>query len=111
MKKGLAIGSLMAMSMLLPLGATAFAVERNQDHDNKAAVTNRTDWDDWDLDGGWGWGSPYYSQPYWHCRPRTGKIKLEHVDGRDHVYLNGAFAGRAADLKTIKLRAGRSACR
>jgi hypothetical protein len=107
-KKGLAIGSLLALSLLLPLRVTAFAAEGNHGHDNRATVTNRTytDWDDWDWDGGWGWGSPYYSQPYGYYQSRTGKIKLEHVDGKDHVYLNGAFAGRAGDLRTIRLRPG-----
>jgi len=70
---------------------------------------------------GWGWGwngswgsfgnGPYEFYPYWEgpyetYKPTTGKIKLEHVDKQDNVFLDGSYIGSAGDVKTIKVRGG-----
>ena len=70
---------------------------------------------------GWGWGwnvywgpfgnAPYEYYPYWEgpyetYEPTNGKIKLEHVDKQDDVFLDGSFIGTAGEVKTIKLRGG-----
>jgi len=104
-KKGLAVGSLLLAFLLLPLTVTASAAERgDHDRDNNATVYSRSyaDWDDW----GWGWGWPHYYSPYWSQYYYTGTVKLEHVDKQDRVYINGAFAGKAGDLKTMRLKPG-----
>jgi len=106
-KKGLAVGSLLLAFLLLPLTVTASAAERgDHDRDNNATVYSRSyaDWDDWGW--GWGWGWPHYYSPYWSQYYHTGTVKLEHVDKQDRVYINGAFAGKAGDLKTMRLKPG-----
>ncbi len=70
---------------------------------------------------GWGWGwngywdpfwsSPYEFYPFWEgpyetYEPIDGKIKLEHVDKQDNVFVDGSYIGSAGDVKTIKLRKG-----
>lgn len=60
----------------------------------------------------WGLWVPYYYNPgyYPYGMPyavdNAGKIKLEGADKLDRVYLDGAYAGIASDLKTIKLKPG-----
>jgi hypothetical protein len=67
----------------------------------------------WGWNGCWGpyWTGPYEFYPFWEgpyetYEPVNGKIKLEHVDEQDNVFLDGSFIGTAGDVKTIKLRAG-----
>jgi len=66
---------------------------------------------------GWGWPSspsldgsydlsPIWEGPYEAYEPIHGKIKLEHVDKQDNVFLDGSFIGTVGDVKTIKLRGG-----
>jgi hypothetical protein len=112
MRKGLAIGSMIGLLLLLPV--SAFNAERGHDLDNRRAVYSHrfSDWDGWawGWGSGWGWGwgwGPYYYYPWWYHRSDTGKIKLEHVDGHDQVYINGAFTGKASDVKTLQLKPGR----
>ena len=55
------------------------------------------------------WG-PYY--PYYgyydgyYAGTNMGKVKLEDPDKMDLVYVEGAYAGTAGDLKTMHLRSG-----
>ena len=108
-KKGLAVSSLLAFLLLVPLAVAASAADRgNHDRDNREITHHHPyvgNWDDWGWGWRWGWG-PFYHEPYWYYQPDTGKIKLEQVDGKDQVYINGALTGKAADLKTIKLMPG-----
>jgi hypothetical protein len=60
----------------------------------------------WGWGVGWGWGNPYgYYQPYYP--EATGKIKLKDYIKSDQVYIDGAYAGTAAKMKTVKLDPGR----
>lgn len=111
-KKGLAVGSLSAVFLMLPLGITASAAERDHDRGNRVFLYHPyAGWGDWGWGLGWGggWGSwwPYPGYPYWYHGPDTGKIKLEQVDHKDRVYLDGAFAGTAGEVGTMKLKPGR----
>ncbi len=67
----------------------------------------------WGWNGYWNsfWNVPYESNPFWEgpyetYKPIYGKIKLEHVDKQDNVFLDGSFIGSAGGVKTIKLREG-----
>ena len=61
----------------------------------------------------WGWG-PRYGDPFWNPYPgyyyytpdTTGKVKIHDSVKTDTVFLNGAFAGSAHDLKSLKLNPG-----
>ncbi len=61
---------------------------------------------------GWYWGPswngpyPHWEGPYETYEPTKGKIKLEHVDKQDNVFLDGSYIGTAGDVKTIKLGGG-----
>ncbi|HVJ04219.1 MAG TPA: hypothetical protein VM578_00955 [Candidatus Saccharimonadales bacterium] len=67
--------------------------------------------------GPWGygpWGYPYYAYPYayapygyggYYGRP-MGEVHIKSPDSDARIYINGAFAGRAHDLKTIYLAPG-----
>ncbi len=65
--------------------------------------------------GPWGygpWGYPYYGGygyvPYgygYNGRP-MGEVRIKSPDSNAMIYINGAFAGRAHDLKTIYLAPG-----
>ncbi len=116
--RGLAVGGLSALFLLLPLRATAFAAERGHGGDDRAVVYARpyVGWGwgarwgwgpgwglGWGPGWGWGWG---WNQPYWYYQYHTGEIKLENVNNKDQVYVNGAFAGKAGDLKTMRLSPG-----
>ena len=52
---------------------------------------------------GWGWGAPY---GYYESAPTTGNIKIETKDKNAEVYIDGAYAGTVAELKTFRLRPG-----
>ena len=61
----------------------------------------------------WGfWPGAYYWSPYYgyydgyYAGTNMGKVKLEDPDKMDRVYVEGAYAGVAGDLKTIHLRSG-----
>jgi hypothetical protein len=58
----------------------------------------------------WGWGG-YWGNPYWNYAPyyeeTKGKIKIKDFDKSDQVYIDGAYAGTAGKMKTIKLDPGR----
>ena len=60
---------------------------------------------------GWGWYSPYwgpypYAYGYYGYPPATGAVKFD-TDVKDaEVYINGAYAGTVAKLKTMNLRPG-----
>jgi hypothetical protein len=76
--------------------------------------------------GGWGWGGPYwapyggwgypgyyYGGPYGYYgsgygyggRP-LGEVKIKSPDSHAQIYINGAFAGRAQDMKRFYLAPG-----
>ena len=66
---------------------------------------------------GWGWDlgpslnepyelSPFWEGPYEAYVPINGKIKLQHVDKQDNIFLDGSFIGTVGDVKTIKLCGG-----
>ena len=67
--------------------------------------------------GPWGygpWGYPYYAYPYayapygyggYYGRP-MGEVHIKSPESNAMIYINGAFAGRAHDLKTIYLAPG-----
>jgi hypothetical protein len=60
----------------------------------------------WGWGMGWGWGNPYGDyQPYY--QDAKGKIKLRDYVKSDQVYIDGAYAGTADKMKTIKLDPGR----
>ena len=55
--------------------------------------------------GPYGWYGPYPYGPYFGT-PNAGQVKLDtHVKDAG-VYIDGNFAGRAGDLKTMTLRPG-----
>jgi len=61
----------------------------------------------------WGfWPPAYYWGPYYgyyggyYAGADMGKIKLEGADKTDRVYVDGAYAGIAGDLKTIHVKSG-----
>ncbi len=57
--------------------------------------------------GPYGWSGPYgYYGAYPGYHSNAGKLKLKTNVKDADVYLNGAFAGKAEDLKSIWLRPG-----
>jgi hypothetical protein len=72
--------------------------------------------------GGWGWGGPYwgpygwgpgyYGGPYGYYGPGygygrpLGEVKIKSPDSHAEIYINGAFAGRAQDMKRFYLAPG-----
>ena len=53
----------------------------------------------------WGWGGPFWDYgPYYH--ENVGWIKIKDHSKSDEVLLNGAYAGTANKLKTIRLAPG-----
>jgi hypothetical protein len=58
---------------------------------------------------GWGWYSPFYYGPYYGpyyggVYQNSGEIKLD-TDVKDaEVFINGAYAGTAGKLKSLRLR-------
>jgi hypothetical protein len=58
---------------------------------------------DWVYGPGWGWG---YYPPAYYDHHQLGKIELEKVDSHDAVYINGAYAGQAKDVKHMYLYPG-----
>ena len=61
----------------------------------------------------WGfWPGAYYGGPFYgysggyYAGTNMGKVKIEDADKMDRIYLEGAYAGVAGDLKTIHLRSG-----
>jgi hypothetical protein len=60
----------------------------------------------------WGWYNPYFYAPYWgngYYVPNPyysnlGELKLKTNVKDADVYINGAYAGKAAKLKTMWLR-------
>jgi hypothetical protein len=72
--------------------------------------------------GGWGWGGPYwgggypgyyYGGPYGYYGPGygyggrpLGEVKVKSPDSKAQIYINGAFAGRAQDMKRFYLAPG-----
>jgi hypothetical protein len=51
---------------------------------------------------GWGWGEPYG----YELGPVTESVKIDTKDKNAEVYVDGAYAGTVAELKTFKLRPG-----
>jgi hypothetical protein len=53
----------------------------------------------------WGWGGPFwdYSPQYYE---NTGKIKIRNFQKSDEVFVNGAYAGTADKMKTMKVSPG-----
>jgi hypothetical protein len=62
---------------------------------------------------GWGWYSPYWGPyPYgfyggYYYAPATGAVKFDTSVKDAEVFINGAYAGTVAKLKTLHLRPGR----
>jgi hypothetical protein len=60
--------------------------------------------------GYWGWYHPYYYGyygPYWYypdAYSNMGEVKIKTNVKDAEVYINGALAGKADKLKTIRLR-------
>lgn len=57
--------------------------------------------------GPWGyWGYPPYAYGGYYYAPSAGEVKL-HTDVKDaEVFINGAYAGTAGKLKSMRLRQG-----
>jgi hypothetical protein len=55
----------------------------------------------------WGpyWG-PYYGPPGYYGRNPLGEVRIKSPDKNAHIYINGAYAGRARDLKRFYLKPG-----
>ena len=58
--------------------------------------------------GPWGYGYGYPLAPVFYLQPdpNRGTVKLKNTDKTASVYINGAFAGVAGDLKTFSLEPG-----
>jgi hypothetical protein len=57
--------------------------------------------------GPWGYGyEPYYFGAYPVSHPNAGQVKLDTKVKDAEVYVNGAYAGTARDLKSMWLRQG-----
>ena len=63
--------------------------------------------------GSWGWHDPFFYGPYgWYGSygpypeyySNMGELKLKTNVKDSDVYINGAYAGKAAKLKTMRLR-------
>jgi len=60
---------------------------------------------------GWGWSQPFwgpYPYPYYGYPPApvTGDVKFDTHDKQAQVYVDGAYAGRVREVKTLHLRPG-----
>lgn len=109
------LGALLLMT--LPVSAADQSHgEFHEDHDHDRGIIvspyfgSRFFYDPW-LASPYGWYGAYGPYGFYGTSPQyhwdIGKLKLTtNVEDAD-VYLNGAFAGKAEDLKTIRLRPGK----
>jgi hypothetical protein len=95
--------------LLFPFALSSEARERFGGHGRVVIVPGYSYYSPyraWGWGAGWGWGYPYgYYQPY--NQEAKGKIKLRDYVKSDQVYIDGAYAGTADKMRTIKLDPGR----
>jgi hypothetical protein len=54
----------------------------------------------------YGYAGPYGYAPYGYPGRSLGEVHIKSPDAKAEIYINGAFAGRAHDLKTLYLAPG-----
>jgi hypothetical protein len=96
--------------LILPLAISAGARERHEGRGRGIIVPRYSYYYPYYRYPGWGWGA-YLGNPYWDYAPyyqeTKGKIKIKDFDKSDQVYIDGAYAGTAGKMKTVKLDPGR----
>lgn len=92
----------LATSLLLVLPSAAFAGPRIGVGFYGGGYWGGPYWGPW---GGWGYPYAYGPYGYYAGRP-LGEVHIKSPDNDAQIYINGAFAGRAHDLKRFYLVPG-----
>lgn len=94
--------ALLAASLLLVMPSPAFAGTRVSVGFYGGGYWGGPYWGPW---GGWGYPYAYGPYAYYAGRP-LGEVHIKSPENDAQIYINGAFAGRAHDLKRFYLVPG-----